>query len=445
MLINPFLACVSYLLFDQLGRGRAKGFAFSVALVVLFWTFNSRYNHIQWNFFGAVGFTLLALYFYCRYLDSGRSQASGLVLALLCYLVAISTYTLQTGAPIGIFLLALLRATEPRPARIWNGLFDCTAFVAVFALFSLIWSASTTFPQSVFFKPDLALIVDQAMRSLWLLLASPDIGQHWHDATRQWSPLNLIAVFVAATATCWAVLVLISRFWDDSGKVPLGWTIAILATLSIPTMLLEATNSVWVPGTRSTMIQPAFQPILWIGAVFALCMAIGDSHRRRVTHVACAAVAAFVLVLALPFNQRLVQTTFHQIRIADQIKLLNAEVAEGTKRYYIVKVVGDKPYSAVSPLLAERNLDVYGRTMLGKKGSRIYVLDKLRPNCEPKVEYLASSVRIGKAEVPDAEVVHLVYDGSGISVPPKVNEEFLNGYCIAWERHQPVVRPGTTP
>lgn len=446
MVINPFLACCSYLLLDQLARGRAKAFAFSVALVVMLWTFTSSYSHIQWNFYGAAGFTLLSLYFYCRYLDSDRAQASGFVLALICYLVAISTYTLQTGAVIGVFFLALMRTSEPWLKRIKGGIFDCAAFATVFALFSLIWSATTPFHHSVFFEPDLFLFLDQAKQSIWLLVSSPILAQHWQDATNQWTMENLLAVFVAAFAVFAAILVGVAKLFKDDGKAPIVWVLVVLAALSVPTMMLEATSSIWVPGARSPMIQPVFQPLLWVGTAFALSVLLRSGRMAAwIPVIACAGIAAFVMVLALPFNQRLVQTTYHQLNLAKQLKALSVNVPEGTNRYYVVRVTSKDRFSAVSPLLAERNLGVYGRTMLGKKGLRLYILSDSAASCEPRIEYADDAVSIGPAKAGSAEVLTLVYDGKALSVPSVITESDLSGTCVTWKRSRPIEQTATAP
>ena len=211
MLINPFLAFCTYLLLDRLGRGGSKTFAFTVALVVLLWTFTSSYSQIQWNFYGAAGFTLLSIYCYSGYIDSNRARGGGLAMALLLYLVAIGTYTLQTGAVVAVFFLALLRSDAAWPERIKRCAFDCGAFLAMFLLFSLIWSTTTTLPQSVFFSPDLALFAGQTIHSLWLFITAPTISGHWQDAVNQWSAGNFIAVYLASFIVIGAMVLSVAR------------------------------------------------------------------------------------------------------------------------------------------------------------------------------------------------------------------------------------------
>jgi hypothetical protein len=108
-LIDPFLAIITFLLLDRLGRQKMRTFAFCVALLVLMWNFSAYFEQIMWNFLGALGFSLLAIFFYCRYLDEKREHPRDLAIAMLCYLIAIATYTLQSGAIIAIALLGLFR------------------------------------------------------------------------------------------------------------------------------------------------------------------------------------------------------------------------------------------------------------------------------------------------------------------------------------------------
>jgi hypothetical protein len=445
ILINPFLACCTYLLLDQLGRGRAKVFAFSVALSVILWTFTSSYSHIQWNFYGAAGFTLLSIYFYCRYLDGARTRAGNLVLALMCYLVAIGTYTLQTGAVIGVFFLALLRTEDPWLEKVKSGLFDCGAFVALFVLFSLIWSATTPLPQSVFFRPDLPLFLGQVTQSIWMFITSPVIGQHWQDAIVQWTAIGLLTVFLSAFAVIAAILVGAAKLFNtEVHAAPIGWVLVVLAALSVPTIMLEATSTIWVPGKRSPMVQPVFQPMLWIGGVFAVTAMLRCFKAPSwIPLIASAGIGALVVILALPYNQRLVQTTHHQLNIASQIKALSANVPEGTNRYYVVRVTSRGRFQGVSPLLAERNLGVYGRTMLGKRGLRLYILEDEGTSCEPRIEYADNTVTIGPAQVRSDEVVTMLYDGKLLVVPKAIREADLSGTCMTWKRSRPIEHPVT--
>jgi hypothetical protein len=440
MVINPFLACCTYLLLDRLGHGRSKAFAFTVALVVMLWTFTSSYSHIQWNFYGAAGFTLLSIHCYCGYIDGNRARGGGMVLALLCYLVAIGTYTLQTGAVVAVFFLALLRSDAAWPERIKRCVFDCGAFVALFLLFSLIWSASTTLPQSVFFSPDLPLFVGQAAQSLWIFITSPIISQHWQDTVNQWTTGNLLVVFIFAFLAIGAILLGVVRMvGPEDAAVPIGWALVVLVALSVPTLLLEATSTIWVPGKRSPMVQPVFQPLLWIGGVFAVFALLKRyALPDWLPFAASAAVAAGVLALALPYNQRLVQTTYHQLNLARQLKPLSANVPEGTTRYYVARVTSKGKFDAVQPLLAERNLGVYGRTMLGQKGLRLYILEDESSSCEPRIDYADEKVTIGLAQVRSDEVVTVFYDGKTITVPKKIEPVDLAGTCMTWSRRRPI-------
>jgi len=51
------------------------------------------------------GLSILSVYFYCRYLDSGRATADYLVISVLLFFVALATYSIQCGVPIAVFLL----------------------------------------------------------------------------------------------------------------------------------------------------------------------------------------------------------------------------------------------------------------------------------------------------------------------------------------------------
>ena len=213
----------------------------------------------------------------------------------------------------------------------------------------------------------------------------------------------------------------------------------VLLSLSLPTLMLEATSTIWVPGTRSPMLLPLFQPLLWIAAVYAVWLMLGRYGLPEwLPHVGSAAIAAFVVVLALPYNQRLVQSTHHQLNLGKQLNVLSADLPEGKARYYVTRVISKGRFDAVQPLLAERNLDVYGRTVLHHKGTRLYILEDDSPACEPRIHYADDKVTIGPAQIPSDQVVTLFYDGKLVIKPTEIKAADLAGMCMTWARSRPI-------
>jgi hypothetical protein len=110
--VDPFLATSVYLLVEQISRARLPKFAFACGVLALFWNFSGYLDQIMWIMLISFGLSTLSVYFYCRYLDSGRATPDYFVISLLLFFVASATYSIQFGVPIAVFLLGLFRRLE---------------------------------------------------------------------------------------------------------------------------------------------------------------------------------------------------------------------------------------------------------------------------------------------------------------------------------------------
>jgi hypothetical protein len=119
-LVDLFLAASVYLLVDQISRARLPKFAFACGVLVLFWNFSGYVEQIMWITLVSFGLSILSVYFYCRYLDSGRATAVYFVISLLLFFVALATYSIQCGVPIAVFLLGLFRRQETTGGWRWS-------------------------------------------------------------------------------------------------------------------------------------------------------------------------------------------------------------------------------------------------------------------------------------------------------------------------------------
>src|SRR6516162_10176705 len=139
-LVDLFLAASVYLLIDQISRAKLPKFALVCGVLVLFWNFSQYEEQILWLPLLALGFSILSVYFYCRYLDSGRTAADGFVISLLLFLVALATYTIQCGVPLAVLLLGLSRRQETTEGGRWSATLggaikDAFFFGILFVLF----------------------------------------------------------------------------------------------------------------------------------------------------------------------------------------------------------------------------------------------------------------------------------------------------------------------
>jgi hypothetical protein len=134
-LVDLFLAGSVYLLVDQICRARLPKFALACGVLVLFWNFSGYVEQILWITCLAFGLSMLSVYFYCRYLDSGRATADYFVISLLLFFVALATYSIQCGVPIAVFLLGLFRRPETTggwhlSSAVWGAIKDTVFLVS---------------------------------------------------------------------------------------------------------------------------------------------------------------------------------------------------------------------------------------------------------------------------------------------------------------------------
>ena len=168
-LVDLFLAASVYLLVDQISRARLPKFAFACGVLVLFWNFSGYIEQIMWITLISFGLSILSVYFYCRYLDSGRATADYLVISLLLFFVALATYSIQCGVPIAVFLLGLFRRQETTggwrlSSAACGAIKDTVFFGVLFVLFLQIW-ITTSGPTSSYF-PTRSRPVSEAVSEL---------------------------------------------------------------------------------------------------------------------------------------------------------------------------------------------------------------------------------------------------------------------------------------
>ncbi|MBA2652472.1 MAG: hypothetical protein H0U73_09440 [Tatlockia sp.] len=167
-LMDPILATIMYGLLLRLSKHQSQMFAFSVAVITLMWNFFILYEQLIWVFECALAFGLLSIFFYCRYVDNLRAQGSDFALALLCYFIAISTYTLISGSIIAIGFISLFRE-DGSPYSLKQRLFatarDTSFFLALFILFYLIWYTASIWVDMVV-KTDVIFHWNQLIKSI---------------------------------------------------------------------------------------------------------------------------------------------------------------------------------------------------------------------------------------------------------------------------------------
>lgn len=318
-LMDPVLAITMYLLISRLCRQQNPLFAFSVALVTLMWNFFIVFSQLLWVFHCALTFSLCALFFYCRYIDEGRKNSEGdLALALLCYFVAIATYTLQAGTLIGIAAIGFFR--KPYSTKhIQLAIKDTSFFIILFLLYYLIWNTTTSWLSAVIHAKPVTFHWQQLLKSIQLFLFHRDYLFFLNLVKRDWQ--FTLPVFIILTLGFGKLLSMLTRShsFNEKADIPLGWIAVLLASITVPTLLLESSSDVFVPGTRSPMVSQVFQPLLYISFIFLIVYFIPFQKKvkNNIVILLVAILAAITATVSLEYNHALVQRSIMAIKNGD--------------------------------------------------------------------------------------------------------------------------------
>jgi hypothetical protein len=331
-LLDLALAVSAALLVDELNQGRRRVFALACGLLVLLWNFSHYVEQILFVMLIALALSLLSVYFYARYLNARRMASEQLAISLLLFLAALATYSIQSGVPLAVALLGFaygrtgLPRESPDRAAMRN-LTDVALFAVVFVLFTQIW-ITTSGPTSSFFKLDVGRFASQIGPSLANFAWHADTTALVASLLAHWPVWLTGAAFIAFTLLFDAVLKRNSQQGAAdaaacrlSFRDPIWLTGLVAVCLVLPTVALEATSTIWFPGSRSRMVQQAFQPLLYLTLTFGL-LSLGGKARRvvRAQALAAAALCGFAVVVAAEYNRQLVELSAYEQGLLNGLK-----------------------------------------------------------------------------------------------------------------------------
>jgi hypothetical protein len=456
-LVDLFLAISVLMLVDRLGRGRHRLFAMSCAVLTLLWTFTGYTDQIMWNFLGALGVSLLMLWAYCKYVDSGRVAAVYLGISLVLYLVAIATYTLQCSTGIGVFAIGLLRIQVPARglraslARMRSAAVDTALYVSLFAVFTMFWYTAAR-PSSDYYALSLRLIRTQFWPSLVNFVWHFDYPMLLGDVVGSWTWFQIVVASMAGLAFFGALFTWLARkenrgqiaepesAYGHSLSTTLVLTLAVAISIATATVALESMSAVWLPGWRSRMVQQVFQPLLYLGIAFAVLNWLRARAPRAVPMlevVAPTALCTVALLVGLQFNRELNRFTAIEQRFEAGLK---AVVAKPDHTKFIVRM---------APPGVWRNSDslseMYVQTFYGSTLVNMRVLQP-GPAVSQWLNY--STVIFGPADrgvlmgdagasspswVPYSQVRVVSFDGQTVSLLPTITPQALAGYMVGFD------------
>lgn len=444
-LVDPFLAVSTYLLLNQLARGKNQIFCFSVALTVLLWNFNAYHEQIIWEFLITIGLNLLCIYFYCRYVDSNRLNGSLLAASLILYLIAISTYTLQSGAPFAIASIAYFR----QPAghlrdRFKTTIVDTSFYLALFITYTCIWYTVSQ-NKEIYYAFDWNLFAKQFIHSIREFIFHDNFYYFWQTCMNDWSIKIIVGILVSGFSTALLLLnVLFKNKNDQVSKALFLWVSVILIAIAFPTIILESTSIIWVPGTRSPMTQQVWQPLLYIAFVYLFICLVPFSHRAKnlIARLLVSALLAFVLLLNLNYNYHLVLRTYYQKNLKKGIKSINVGSIE--KPYFLLKFT--RPYDADLNTIPI-TITNYVNSMLPHKSFFLRVIPNYhlpgftdwRVQIGEDSEGAKNAAPLGDSSlVPYKNLWIIYFDGEKVWVPKVLYKDDFAGLEVDWNRKSPL-------
>jgi len=447
-LVDLFLAASVYLLVNQISRARLPKFAFACAILVLFWNFSGFLEQIMWIPLTALAFSILSVYSYCRYLDSGRAKADYLVISLLLFFAALTS--IQCGLPIAVFLLGLFRRPETtgswRLSSAVRGAIKDTAFFGIlFVLFTQVW-ITTSVPTFRFFHS--GLFLNRFLRSISNLVWHKDtldlirsLAQHW--------PIWLVAASVGVGA-----ILFYCAFVAVEGKLPtphpagssapyldLALVLAVFCALVAPTALLETTTAVWVPGSGSRMVQQGFQPVLYLSILFLLTEYLFRQTRRGaeyVRNIGISLLCAFAAVIGLEYNRQLSEQTMFERKLEAGLKEILP--APGKPTHFVVKMKGMKSgvwYSGINVLMPS----LFAETAYNSDAIWLDPVYEGEPKVSKPVTFGSDQQGVYSPEsaawIPYQDVVLLEFDGQRVTRLTSIDRETFSGYGALYAREKP--------
>jgi hypothetical protein len=307
-IVSLALAFSTYaLIVTWLGAG-ARRFAATVGCLIVVFTANAFFDQIYWNFHVALISSILCVTCFLRH-RSSPGNGQWLAASLVLWLVAIATYTIQTGAIVAIAFAAWsLRERMPEnPSSLngWqHGLRDIAQavwpFAAILVLFILIWQ-TTSVPAEKFIGG----------ASLGRLLQSLASGV-WHED----SPLMRDVLALSAHRhVYWLVAALVFLAVLTFARAPglaasrLGGLLALAGCLAAPTLFVETAGTQWPPGSRWRMIYQFTTPLFYLTALGMMVWYLPAGIARWAWRSALAACFSLAVLASLAHNERQVVLT----------------------------------------------------------------------------------------------------------------------------------------
>ncbi|SED12715.1 hypothetical protein SAMN04490185_2822 [Pseudomonas frederiksbergensis] len=435
-IVSPIVACVTFLTVDRLGHKKHRLFSLMTGLIVLLWNFPARHDHVDRVMVIALIFTLLSIYFYTDFIDNKRTRKLTLATSLACYLIALSTYTIQSGAIIAVLFIAFFRTSGTLKDKLKYATLDCVIFFAGFAIYTAIWIHFAGSNSG--FKIGLTELMSNAIISIKAFIYPPSVGQFIDLADSEF-PSGQRATWYIIAGVFAAITVFGSTLASRQRVVfpPVGWVLVLLVSIGTPTIFVEAGNPTWGPGSRSIMVQQVWEPLFLVCLIFIIASILRpQTFRTAVAATLMWALCTKIIFVAFAFNHSQTTLTFYQRNLGVALRTLD----EGQTKpiNYIIRVV-----NPVSPKVgSEPTLPSYAATVIGREKTFIRVLMKA-PSPLPsydsvwRVGFGKDGVTNGgaffdRAVIPYENVKVVDFDGLHLVVPTELDKKDFADFQVDW-------------
>ena len=449
-LVDPILSMTTFVLFDRLGQGHKRALALSLSLVILFWNFSYCYvEQIMWNFLMALTCTLLTILCYQKFLETERKQSSWQALSMVLYFVSFTSYTLQCGAVLANFVLALTRENNQKLIeKFKDASIDAFPFLALFGFYLLTWQ-TTSKPVVDYYAVHFERIKDQFFSSLANFVWQGDYSDFYHALINEWTAPVLYSALAVIFAGAFFIT---NRFLykdeiiegivehQNSSRTFLLRVMIVVLSVSLPTILVESTSHLWLPGTRVRMIGQFVSPCLFacsallVVSCFSAFKSIKFKYSRQVMAATLSALFAIALVTGLQYNKMLVEKTAFERRLAHGLQwyLLNSPA----HRYFVVKL------EHCSWIESQYLQDTFIETVFNMGNLHMRTIPDTVPEKiqdhphwfisidDSGVEHAA--IDFGQGYIPWDQVVFLSFDGQKIKLIDPITEAEFKGLCVKW-------------
>jgi hypothetical protein len=294
--MGPLLGISIYLLVDEICRGQEKLLAVSSAILCSLTLASADIGGVTWNFTGAAACSVLTIWTYLRAHRSPHRPLAWLAASYAFWLLAIGTYTLQSGAVIAIGGLTALFLTAGKPLH--RRALASAVVVAPYLLILMLVAYWKTYDYGILdlpMRPSLSAFA----RSLSFGFGTPthyDIYWTWARDV----PAALTIAFLVIPSALTAIILWTLRRNNGSElfRPKMILAIAIVAAaLVAPTVALESSSSTWAPGTRWPMLTQLWVPLLAVVIFSAPLSRLRNLSARRNVFVALVAIYAGAICL----------------------------------------------------------------------------------------------------------------------------------------------------